>query len=120
MSQRLFTTTVQPAIIARSQYQGECSDYRRKIGRLGELLERRRFMSPTYRVWGCVKEVRGSRAMGYKPGDCFAVGRFYISEVRKGVCIHALSSMPTPLSPFLKGVSAKVLGIGGRDNVGYV
>jgi uncharacterized repeat protein (TIGR04076 family) len=58
--------------------------------------------------------------MGYKPGDCFAVERFYISEVRKGVCTHALSFMLTPLSPFLKGVSAKVLGIGGQDDVGYV
>jgi hypothetical protein len=85
MSQRLFTTTVQPVIIARSQYQGKCSDYRGKIGRLGELLERRRFMSPTYRVWVRVKEVRGNCVMGYKPGDCLVVERFYISEVGKGM-----------------------------------
>jgi uncharacterized repeat protein (TIGR04076 family) len=116
MSQGLFTTTVQPVIIARSQYQSEYSDYRRKIGRLGELLEKRRFMSPTYRVWGCVKEVRGSCAMSYKPGDGFAVERFYICEVGKGICIHALSSMLTLLSPFLKGVLAKIV----RSCVAYI
>jgi len=31
-----------------------------------------------------------------------------------------LASMLTLLSPFLKGVSAKVLGIGKEDDVGYV
>jgi len=56
-------------------------------------------MSPPYRVRVCVKEVKESCAMGYKLGDCFTVERFYIPEVGKGVCIRALSSMPTPLSP---------------------
>jgi uncharacterized repeat protein (TIGR04076 family) len=58
--------------------------------------------------------------MNYKPGDCFTVERFYISYARKGVCLHALSSMLTLLSPLLKGVSAKVLGIGEQDYIGYV
>jgi uncharacterized repeat protein (TIGR04076 family) len=77
-------------------------------------------MSSTYNVRVCVKEVRGSCAMSYKPGDCFVIERFYISEAGKGICIHALSSMLTLLSPFLKGVSAKSLGIGDEDDVGYV
>jgi uncharacterized repeat protein (TIGR04076 family) len=90
-----------------------------KMSRFRELLEGK-VMSSAYRVRVCVKEVRGNCAMGYRPGDCFVVERFYISEVRKGICIHALSSMLTLLSPFLKGVSAKVLGIGEQDDVGYV
>jgi len=68
-------------------------------------------MSPPYRVGVCVKEVKGDCAMGYKPGDCFTVERFYVSGVGKDICIHALSSMLTLLSPFLKGVSAEVLNI---------
>jgi len=31
-----------------------------------------------YRVRVCVREVRGRCAMGYKPGDRFTVGGFYI------------------------------------------
>ncbi len=91
-----------------------------KISRFREMLEGAGPMSTVYRVRVCVREVRGNCAMGYKPGDCFVVERFYISEVGKGICIHALSSMLTLLSPFLKGVSAKVLGIGEQDDVGYV
>jgi uncharacterized repeat protein (TIGR04076 family) len=58
--------------------------------------------------------------MGYRPGDCFVVERYYIIDVGKGVCLHALCSMLTLLMPFLKGVSAKVLGIGKENDVGYV
>jgi len=77
-------------------------------------------MSPSYRVRVCVKEVNGNCAMNYKPGDCFTVERFYVSDAEKGICIHALSSMLTLLSPLLKGISAKVLGIGEQDDIGYV
>jgi uncharacterized repeat protein (TIGR04076 family) len=77
-------------------------------------------MSSAYRVRVCVKEVRRNRAMDYKLGDCFTVERFYVSDVGKGVCTHALSSMLTLLSPFLKEVSAKVLGRGEQNDVGYV
>jgi uncharacterized repeat protein (TIGR04076 family) len=68
----------------------------------------------------CVKEVRGRCAFGYKPGDCFVVERFYLSDIGRGLCIHAFASMFTLLTPFLKGVSAKSLGIGEKDDVGYV
>jgi len=68
----------------------------------------------------CVKEVRGRCAFGYKPGDCFVVERFYLSDIGRGLCIHAFASMLTLLTPFLKGVSAKSLGIGEKDDVGYV
>jgi uncharacterized repeat protein (TIGR04076 family) len=77
-------------------------------------------MSPLYRVRVCVKEVNGSRAMNYKLGECFTVERFYVSDAEKDVSIHVLSSMLTLLSPLLKGVSARVLGIGEQDGVGYV
>ncbi len=68
----------------------------------------------------CVKEIRGRCAFGYKPGDCFVVERFYLSDTGRGLCIHAFASMLTLLTPFLKGVSAKSLGIGEKDDVRYV
>ena len=68
-----------------------------------------------------VKEVRGCCAACYKPGDSFVVREFYILENQKAkICLHALSSMLTLLMPFLKGVSAKDLGIGSTDDIGYV
>jgi len=68
-----------------------------------------------------VKENKGLRALGYRPGDGFVVERFYLREVRgKPVCLHALSAMLTLLSSFLKGVSAKELRIGLEDDIGYV
>ena len=73
-----------------------------------------------YCVRVCVKGVRGRCAMGYKAGDCFLAEYFYISNTGRAVCIHALSSMLTLLTPLLKGVSARALGIGREDNVGYV
>lgn len=74
----------------------------------------------SYKVRVCVKEVKSRCALGYRPGECFTVERYYIRDVGNGVCLHALASMLTLLSPFLKGVSAKVLGIGVEDDVGYV
>jgi len=71
-----------------------------EISRFRKILEGAEPMSTAYRVRVCVREVRGNCAMGYKPGDCFIVERFYISKVGKGVCIHALSSMLTLLSAF--------------------
>jgi len=68
-----------------------------------------------------VKEVRGFCTLGYKPGDKFIINRFYIeSGQEKPICLHALSAMLTLLSPFLKGVSAKELGIGSEDDIGYI
>ena len=74
----------------------------------------------SYGVKVCVKKVKGKCAMGYRPGDCFTVEKYYIRDAGRGVCLHALASMLTLLMPFLKGVSAKALGIGTEDNVGYV
>jgi uncharacterized repeat protein (TIGR04076 family) len=67
-----------------------------------------------------VVEVRGKCALGYEPGDNFVVEKFYIASNQKPICIHAFSAMLTLLSPFLKGVSTKTLGIGDEDDVGYV
>jgi len=73
-----------------------------------------------YRVKVCVKEVRGRCAMGYRPRVCFTMERYYITDVGEGLCLHALCSMLTLLIPFLKGASARTLGIGREDDVGYV
>lgn len=75
----------------------------------------------SYRMKVSIKEVRGRCAMGYTVGDCFVVERYYIREVGgKGVCLHALASMLTPLAPFLKDVPARMLSIGKEDDVGHI
>ena len=75
---------------------------------------------PGYRVKMIVKEVRGDCALGYKPGDVFEVEKFYIPEHQHRICLHLLIGVSTLLVPFLKGVSARDLGIGREDDVGYV
>jgi uncharacterized repeat protein (TIGR04076 family) len=75
-----------------------------------------------YEVMVEVIEVRGHCAVGYKTGDKFTVKGFYIEPVEgmAKVCIHALTSMISLLSPFLHGVSARLLGIGEKDDEGYL
>ena len=76
---------------------------------------------PHYRIYVIVKEVRGHCAAGYEPGDEFIAERFYItSHQNVKICLHALNAMLTLLIPFLKGASAKDLGIGSGNDVGYV
>ena len=68
-----------------------------------------------------VVEVRGRCAAGYKPGDSFTIEWFYIPPGQGvKVCIHALNSMLTLLTPFIHGASAVALGIGSRDDEGYL
>jgi len=75
-----------------------------------------------YEVAVEVVEVRGSCAADYKPGDRFTIKGFYIEpkEGESRICIHALISMISLLSPFIHGVSAKLLGIGDKDDEGYL
>ena len=78
-------------------------------------------MAPYYRVYITVKKVHGYCATGYKPSDMFVIEKFYIKSMQHTkICLHALSSMLTFLVPFLKGVSAKTLGIGEKDDIGYI
>jgi len=73
-----------------------------------------------YRVVIEVKEVRGYCPV-YKVGDRIVVEKFYVDTARSSnICMHALVSMATLLSAFMKGYSAKLLGIGDRDDIGYV
>ena len=75
----------------------------------------------SYRVVIKVKEVIGKCAAGYKPGDMIIVENFYILPLQHNkICLHALNSMLNLLMPFLKGISAKKLGIGNCDSVGYI
>jgi len=68
-----------------------------------------------------VKKVEGYCAAGYEPGTSFIVRGFYIPENQtERICLHALGSMLTLLMPFLKGISARDLGIGLTDDVGYI
>ncbi len=73
-----------------------------------------------YEVEVEVEEVRGNCAAGYKKGDKFVVKGFYIEPKEARICIHALTGMMSLLSPFLHGVSAKDLGIGDKDDVGFL
>jgi len=74
-----------------------------------------------YRLHVIVKEVHGYCAAGYKSGDEFVIERFYIPPHQNiKICLHALNAMLTLLTPFLKGISAKNLGIGSGNDVGHI
>lgn len=63
-----------------------------------------------------VEEVRGRCAAGYKPGDEFLLRDFYVERMQDvRICLHALSSMLTLISPLLKGVPPASLGIGSDE-----
>lgn len=73
-----------------------------------------------YRVVIEVKEVRGLCPV-YRVGDRMVIEKFYVDTARSdNICVHALVAMATLLSAFMRGYSAKALGIGDRDDVGYV
>ena len=73
-----------------------------------------------YRFTIEVKEVKGFCPL-YKPGDQILLKDFYIdSKHSKNVCIHLLSAASTLLSAFMHGASAIELGIGDRDDIGYL
>ena len=75
-----------------------------------------------YEVVVEVVEVRGKCAAGYRPGDRFRIRGFYIDpgECEARICIHVLTAMMSLLSPFIHGVSARLLGIGDKDSEGYI
>jgi uncharacterized repeat protein (TIGR04076 family) len=57
----------------------------------------------------------------YKTGDKILIEQFYINTKNsQNICIHAFAAMSTLLSAFLHGASATELGIGSRENIGYV
>ncbi|MEM0017751.1 MAG: TIGR04076 family protein [Candidatus Korarchaeum sp.] len=69
-----------------------------------------------YELLVVIEEVRGRCAAGYKPGDRFLMRGFYLERMQEArVCLHALSSMLTLVSPMLKGVPAEALGVGSGD-----
>ncbi|MEM4436790.1 MAG: hypothetical protein QXO22_07600 [Thermosphaera sp.] len=75
----------------------------------------------SYRVRVVVKEVKGFCASGFKLGDEFVVKKFYVPpQLNMRIHLHALVGMSSLLLPLLKGVSARELGIGTEDDVGYV
>ncbi|RLE47749.1 MAG: TIGR04076 family protein [Candidatus Methanomethylicota archaeon] len=74
-----------------------------------------------FKVRVSIIEVRGYCAAGYKPGDSFTIEWFYLQPKQDlKICLHAINAMTSLLLPFLKGISAKQLGIGEEDDVGYI
>jgi uncharacterized repeat protein (TIGR04076 family) len=73
-----------------------------------------------YRVIARVEKVKGHCPV-YIVGDRMVFEDFYLcSSSSANVCMHALASMSSLLSPFLHGSSAIRLGIGLREDTGYV
>ena len=67
-----------------------------------------------------VEKIRGNCPI-YKTGDKIVIDEFYInSNKSQNICIHAFAAMTTLLSAFLHGTSAKELGIGSEENIGYI
>lgn len=77
-------------------------------------------MGAKYRITATVKEIKGHCPV-YRVGDKIVFERFYIKAKHSGdVCMHALAAMSTLLSAFLHGSSAKDLGMGSNDDIGYL
>ncbi len=73
-----------------------------------------------YRLVVTVKEIQGKCPL-YQVGDQLVLDKFYINTKKsKNVCMRAFSAMLTLLSPFIHGSSAIELGIGTKENVGYL
>jgi uncharacterized repeat protein (TIGR04076 family) len=67
-----------------------------------------------------VEKIQGHCPL-YKTGDKILIEQFYINTKNsQNICIHAFAAMSTLLSAFLHGASATELGIGSRENIGYV
>ncbi len=67
-----------------------------------------------------VKEIRGNCPV-YKVGDKIRFNHYYFNSAKSAnICIHAMASMATLLTLFSHGNSAKSLGIGDEDDIGYI
>lgn len=67
-----------------------------------------------------VKRIRGKCPV-YKIGDKIVIDGFYIdTEESKNVCMHAFSAMLSLASLLAHGFSTKELGLGPRENIGYL
>jgi len=71
------------------------------------------------RVRICVERVEGECAAGYKPGDCFTLDGFKY-ESRVPLCVHALLGITPIAYAMARGASARDLGVGDEDSVGYL
>jgi len=73
-----------------------------------------------YRVIIVVKAIKGSCPV-YHIGDKIILNGYYIdSKISSNVCMHAFSAMLTLLSAFAHGASAIDLGIGEKEDLGYL
>lgn len=73
-----------------------------------------------FRVIAKVERVNGHCPI-YKVGDKIVFENFYLcSRKSADICLHALGSMTSLVSPFLHGSSAVELGIGQKENTGYM
>ena len=73
-----------------------------------------------YKLIFTVKEIRGKCPL-YKPGDKIVIDGFYVNtKESKNVCMHAFSAMLSLVSLLSHGFSTKKLGIGLREDVGYL
>jgi len=73
-----------------------------------------------FRVIAKVERINGYFPI-YQVGDKVVFEDFYLcSRESANICLHALASMTSLLSPFLHGYSAVQLGIGRKEDTGYV
>ena len=73
-----------------------------------------------YHVIIQVKQIKGSCPV-YHVGDEIVMDGHYInSRKSSNICMHAFSAMLTLLSAFAHGTSAIDLGIGEKEDLGYL
>ena len=73
-----------------------------------------------YRVRIKVKEIKGFCPV-YNVGDEIVLNGYYIDTKNSApVCMHSFLAMSSLLAAFSHGISAKDLGIGENDDIGYL
>ena len=73
-----------------------------------------------YKVEIYVNKIKGYCPV-YKVGDRIVVNGYYIeTKESANVCIHAFGAMMALISALTHGASAKDLGIGKEDDIGYL
>lgn len=75
---------------------------------------------PLYDIEIVVKEIKGKCPI-YKPGDKIILKGYYIDTKNSApICMHAFLAISSLLSAFSHGTSARDLGIGKEENIGYL
>ena len=73
-----------------------------------------------YKIKIRVKEIRGYCPIYRVDDEIIIIGCHIVKIPDNGICLHSIISMATFIYALTHGVSAKELGIGKEENVGFI